>query len=419
MITKSLLITIFIIITVVFSYAYEWQQIGLEGKTVLSIAIDPDNSDNLIAGTNAGLFVSASGGSSWVGKISLAHEFPDVAYAPLAIDTVFCLASQGSSDNGLYYSEDDGQNWYLVGNYVNPRRMGFDSLEPGFMYMCFSDGIVKSQNYGQTYSPANNGLPGTDILDVTGDGAHSLEAYAVGTSFLAQTTNFGNSWTEMLGSFDVPNNRPKRLVFEPNGPETLYVSCQQTVATSINGGLTWNYTDMPITAIASIACHPDTPGEIYVGSQTGGGIYKSVDAGETFFAINGNLDNTHIHSLAIGPDNYLYAGTENGIYKVDMATVAIDDTPEIADVYSLDQNYPNPFNNQTVIEFSVSDTEHAIVELFDIKGRLVRTLFDGYGPGRITWDGTDEAGESVSSGIYFYRLQTANKTEYRRMTFLK
>jgi hypothetical protein len=285
------------------------------------------------------------------------------------------------------------------------------------MYICFGDGIIKSQDYGQSFTPSNTGLPGTDIQDIMGDGTHSLEAYAAGSNFMAHTSNFANTWAEMNGTFNLPDNYPKRIAFEPNGPETLYVACEKFITHSVNGGTTWNYTSMPAPGIDALVCHPDNPGEIYAGSDSTG-VYRSTNTGGLFYLINGDLGDVHVHSLAIA-HGYLYAGTEDGTYMIQLSTVGIDDKPPLARTFSLDQNYPNPFNIRTRISFTAEATTPVKVDIYNISGQLVKSLYEGYGGGEIIWDGTNDQGQAVGSGIYFYRLAGDGVTRYRRMTLLK
>lgn len=76
-------------------------------------------------------------------------------------------------------------------------------------------------------------------------------------------------------------------------------------------------------------------------------------------------------------------------------------------VYALEQNYPNPFNPQTTIEYALPAISHVVLEIFDITGqRVVRLVDETQTPGHqsLTWKGHNEAGNPVSSGIYFYRI---------------
>jgi acyl-CoA thioesterase-1 len=91
--------------------------------------------------------------------------------------------------------------------------------------------------------------------------------------------------------------------------------------------------------------------------------------------------------------------------------------------YSLLQNYPNPFNPETCIDFSVSKSEIISLEIYDITGRLVRTIGNhiySKGSHHIIWDGKNNEGFQSSSGIYFYRLKLTDKlTEMKKMLLLQ
>jgi len=91
------------------------------------------------------------------------------------------------------------------------------------------------------------------------------------------------------------------------------------------------------------------------------------------------------------------------------------------------QNWPNPFNPETWIPFKLKEASDVAITIYDINGRTVRTLELGQVPAGIYqtkskaayWDGTNDVGEHVASGIYFYRLQTDNFSALRKMAILK
>ncbi|HOP07665.1 MAG TPA: T9SS type A sorting domain-containing protein [candidate division Zixibacteria bacterium] len=90
--------------------------------------------------------------------------------------------------------------------------------------------------------------------------------------------------------------------------------------------------------------------------------------------------------------------------------------------YSLRQNYPNPFNPSTTIGFSLPNSGQARIEVYNILGRCVAVPFEGIadaGYNEVTWDGRNNTGAPVASGIYFYRLVSDNYTETRKMMLLK
>jgi hypothetical protein len=99
-----------------------------------------------------------------------------------------------------------------------------------------------------------------------------------------------------------------------------------------------------------------------------------------------------------------------------------DERPILPARFDLSQNYPNPFNPSTVIKFSLPRAGHVRLEIFNLLGQLVRTLADAeYPTGEfsVIWDGTQDDGRKVSSGIYFYRLTSGNESCSRQMTFIK
>ncbi|GAB4298462.1 MAG: hypothetical protein Kow0098_23730 [Ignavibacteriaceae bacterium] len=91
--------------------------------------------------------------------------------------------------------------------------------------------------------------------------------------------------------------------------------------------------------------------------------------------------------------------------------------------FELSQNYPNPFNPSTKIRFSLPSSERVRLEVYDIRGSLVKTLIDSqeYQPGtyQVEWNGTDNLGRKVASGVYFTRIAAGKHTATRKMNLLK
>jgi fibronectin-binding autotransporter adhesin len=95
----------------------------------------------------------------------------------------------------------------------------------------------------------------------------------------------------------------------------------------------------------------------------------------------------------------------------------------IPTVYNLSQNYPNPFNPTTQIKFDLPKQSQVRLEIYDMLGQKVRTLIAGdmMDPGyyNVTWNGTNENGNSVASGVYYYRIVADKFTSLKKMMFLK
>jgi len=85
-------------------------------------------------------------------------------------------------------------------------------------------------------------------------------------------------------------------------------------------------------------------------------------------------------------------------------------------------NFPNPFNPETVIKFQIARESNVKLNVFNIKGQLVKTIMDDFmdpGSYSMKWDGTDISGRSLSSGVYFYNLRSGNSSISRKMILLK
>jgi flagellar hook assembly protein FlgD len=90
----------------------------------------------------------------------------------------------------------------------------------------------------------------------------------------------------------------------------------------------------------------------------------------------------------------------------------------------LSQNYPNPFNPTTRIEYYVPEggVRRVVLAIYDVTGARVRTLVDAVVPGgkySAAWNGRNDQGQVVGSGVYFYRLVQKDFTQTRKMLLLK
>ncbi|MCK4385237.1 MAG: T9SS type A sorting domain-containing protein, partial [candidate division Zixibacteria bacterium] len=151
-----------------------------------------------------------------------------------------------------------------------------------------------------------------------------------------------------------------------------------------------------------------------------------------------------IATVTVGdaPCALAYDSTDNKIYCANRndKTVSViacspstgveeDQETEVIPNFSLTQNYPNPFNPTTQIPFTVYGSRfmvhspiHTSLKVYNILGQKVRTLVDEPkrgGSHEVIWDGKDDHGKEVASGIYFYQLKAGDLTETKKMLLLK
>ena len=111
--------------------------------------------------------------------------------------------------------------------------------------------------------------------------------------------------------------------------------------------------------------------------------------------------------------------------ELSTGTASVLNEGAIVTSLSLTQNYPNPFNPSTTISYNVDVSGMVTLKVYDVMGRLVRTLVDGYkisgyesGYG-VVWDGKDQQGQQVSAGLYIYSLQTPSGIKTKKMVLMK
>ncbi|HOP06391.1 MAG TPA: T9SS type A sorting domain-containing protein [candidate division Zixibacteria bacterium] len=126
-----------------------------------------------------------------------------------------------------------------------------------------------------------------------------------------------------------------------------------------------------------------------------------------------SIDSTELYDELYFPVEY---------YFTEPTDVEIARQEGLPEQFSLGQNYPNPFNPSTTIEYGIPRKTEVRIGVYNILGGLIRTLVSQsliQGHYRVDWDGTDESGQAVSSGVYFYRIEAGDYTETRKMMLLK
>jgi len=102
--------------------------------------------------------------------------------------------------------------------------------------------------------------------------------------------------------------------------------------------------------------------------------------------------------------------------------IELDLGNQVLKSYTLHQNYPNPFNPSTMISYQIPVRENVSLKVYDLLGREVKSLVNEVveaGMHEINWDGTNNAGDQVASGIYVYKLNAGKHQLHKRMTLVR
>lgn len=133
-----------------------------------------------------------------------------------------------------------------------------------------------------------------------------------------------------------------------------------------------------------------------------------------------------VESVILSPDDrYLYAvaSTSDAITAFSTSsTVSVSETKAGVGRFILQAAYPNPFNPETTIKYQLSKTSNVKLTIYNLAGQEVKTLIDSAIPAGlhvVRWNGTDERGRNVASGIYLYRLETRGRVDVKKMTLLR
>jgi len=180
-------------------------------------------------------------------------------------------------------------------------------------------------------------------------------------------------------------------------------------------GMNWSYSGEnnyidnlePIAPAVTIFSNPDMGYDCGIAYDSG--TYKTIG---TSFEITG-LDEPTDSSL----DDAVAA-----IINFFDLTVDIEDDiiPDITT--SLSQNYPNPFNPETKINFNLHEDKNIEINIYNIKGQKVKQLVNDYllaGHYSVVWNGKDDSGKSVTSGVYFYKMKSGNYSGTKKMILMK
>ncbi|NKB69545.1 MAG: T9SS type A sorting domain-containing protein [Candidatus Latescibacteria bacterium] len=167
--------------------------------------------------------------------------------------------------------------------------------------------------------------------------------------------------------------------------------------------------------------------EVAVELHRGGTLVAVLDTMPAYSALNWEID----PALPTGSDYSIrLVGLENGLMAAPAGTFAVIDTVVTAVVgaaqkpvdFALGSNYPNPFNPLTTIAYQVPRRASVTLEIYSLLGQRVRRLVDQVqlsGHHTVTWNGTDDSGRSVASGVYLYRLRSGHYERTRTMVLVK
>jgi photosystem II stability/assembly factor-like uncharacterized protein len=423
---------------------------------------------------------TTNGGLNWAPLFVNAHVDQHATFVH-PLNTNFVLAANDgglykSTDGGLNYEHFKGlpitQFYTCSFDFTNPNRLfggaqdnspmrtvdgdidGWDMILGGDGFFTMSDpendNIVYGESqFGNLAKSLENGDPGTFSLALTGidpvdrrnwktpvviDQTNPSTLY-YGTYRLYKSTNRADNWAPISGDLTKGDQRITRrygtiTTISPSSlnSQLIYVGTDDgKVWSTENGGTTWNdlSATLPNRWVTSIAASPFTENEVYVtysgyrfGEQSGH-VYRSVDRGQTWSLIDGNLPEVPVNDIIVSPTlGHLYLATDIGVFisedeggnwellGAELPNVVVNDLDYHAPSRSLlagtygrslykytfspplstetkptivlaAKVVPNPLRGQGVLTMELAETADVQLSVFDLSGRLVQESFSG------------------------------------------
>lgn len=347
-----------------------------------------------------------NGDTAWIRRYD-ALNFNDRAEAIAVDSSGNVYVTGGSGDDGgtdyatiKYYPNGDTawvRRFDGTGNW-NDRARAITVDDSGSVYVTGPGGTIKYDAHGNQLWTGFFG--GIDIaLDVT---AHVYVTGTIDDDYVTVGYHPDGD-TAWLRTYDGPGNaRDSACAIDVDGSGNVYVTGETQ-----SDGIEKDYATVKYDSLGN---------EVWV-RMYDGPISESDAA----------------RAIAIDDSGYVYVtGTsyDGGAYK-DFVTIKYIQSSDVEDEngarerpseFALSQNYPNPFNQSTKIEFALRKSGFVSLILYDLLGRKVRTLVSerlipGYKS--VLWDGKNDSGDDVASGIYFYQLKVGDFSETKKLVLLK
>jgi len=230
---------------------------------------------------------------------------------------------------------------------------------------------------------------------------------------------FGNGRSLTLSpNIDFAGVYVRTLALDPDGGVLVGTDNGAVRFTTVGGTPKLVTTYLKGKNIRSVAVDPK--GKIWFGTDKG--VHTLDGAQWEYFTSAEGLPNETVTSTAFFSNGTAWIGTLGGLTRLAPKSVGVASDQTVPMQISIRGNYPNPFNPSTVISYTLPRGGMAVLTVYNIAGQKVRTLAAGFttaGTHSIVWDGRDDSGRMVSSGVYIARLMTGNAVSSRKMLLMK
>lgn len=427
-----------------------------------AIYIDPQNPNFVILGNDGGIYISSNGGTSYTKSDNL----PITQFYTCEIDEQNPERLYGGTqDNSTMRTTTGNLNDWEIIYYGDGFVTMVDPLDNQYVYTEYQYGnFAKSNNYGApfSFSTAMNGISGSDRKNwntpVIFHPTNPTILY-YGANRLYKSTNRATNWNPISNDLTT-NPQGNTLTFgtittisvSPIDDNVIYVGTDDgNVQVTTNGGSSWNLvsSNLPTRWVSTVVADPLDVNSAYVTfsgyrySSNTGSVYKTSDQGATWTNITNNLMVLPVSDLLKTPNGNLYLANDIGVFYSEddgsswnilgtdlpnliimdldyhagenklvaasygrgMFSISLDLTSPVTNITDTGLKakiFPNPFMDQTRVELQIEEAGQYTVQLIDVNGRLLKTVFSGQ---LMVGERTLRVnGDGLTAGTYFINV---------------
>lgn len=344
----------------------------------------------------------------------------------VAISTTYAVVGEANK-NSAYIYKRDGENWTLQSTFSNDWRFGESvSISGDYISIGTVGGSIFGEGQGSAYIFFNDGVKWTQQANFQASEGSNVDGF--GEDLFISSTNLiaGDVKAENRDSISTG----AAYIF--NREDTLWVEKQKITAGDGSLGDLFG-ASVSLSGIYAIISAPEDQDK---GIKSGSAYLFRNDGvnwveDQKLLASDGGANDNFGFAVSISGNNIIVGangnddnGNNSGSAYIYSDLVTYIDDVQISNLHSfnLSQNYPNPFNPTTTIQYSLSVAANVKLTIYNLLGQKVATLVNrDHQPGAysVQWDGKDESGSIVASGIYTYRLEARERTETRKLVLIR